>query len=102
MWNWQGPTVPPQGNFRTNASDILDNLGDVMQSFRFHQWLTCDAQVDNELFSYIFEDARMLKTASFSLTIMCQVSGSAFPTIISRISRLRHGGMVAAPTGPLR
>lgn len=55
VWNWQGPTVPPQGNFRTNASDILDNRGDAKQSFRFHQWLTCDVEVGSELFYYLFE-----------------------------------------------
>ena len=35
VWNWKGPTVPPTGNFCTNASDALGMRGDAMQSFRF-------------------------------------------------------------------
>lgn len=44
VWNWTGPTVPPQGNFCTNASDALWLKGDAMASFRFHQWLTCEVE----------------------------------------------------------
>ena len=47
IWNWKGPTVPPQGNFCTNASDILWDRGDAMHSFRFHQWLTCEITTDD-------------------------------------------------------
>ena len=47
VWNWKGPTVPPQGNFCTNASDILGDRGDAMQSFRFHQWLTCEVEASD-------------------------------------------------------
>ena len=46
VWNWKGPTVPPQGNFCTNASDVLWDRGDAMHSFRFHQWLTCEITTD--------------------------------------------------------
>ena len=46
VWNWKGPTVPPQGNFCTNASDALWDRGDAMSSFRFHQWLTCEITTD--------------------------------------------------------
>ena len=46
VWNWKGPTVPPQGNFCTNASDALWERGDAMSSFRFHQWLTCEIMTD--------------------------------------------------------
>ena len=35
VWNWKGPTVPPQGNFCTNASDALWDRGDAMSSFAF-------------------------------------------------------------------
>ena len=45
VWNWTGPTVPPTGNFCTNASDALWDNGDAMSSFRFHQWLTCEVEV---------------------------------------------------------
>ncbi len=46
VWNWTGPTVPPSGNFCTNASDALYERGDAMTSFRFHQWLTCEVEAD--------------------------------------------------------
>ena len=47
VWNWTGPTVPPQGNFCTNASDALWETGDAMTSFRFHQWLTCEVEAQD-------------------------------------------------------
>ena len=47
VWNWKGPTVPPQGNFCTNASDALWDKGDAMHSFRFYQWLTCEITTDD-------------------------------------------------------
>lgn len=47
VWNWTGPTVPPQGHFCTNASDALRETGDAMSSFRFHQWLTCEVETDD-------------------------------------------------------
>lgn len=47
VWNWTGPTVPPQANFCTNASDALYERGDAMTSFRFHQWLTCEIEADS-------------------------------------------------------
>ena len=47
VWNWTGPTVPPAGNFCTNASDALWMKGDAMASFRFHQWLTCEVETDD-------------------------------------------------------
>ena len=47
VWNWTGPTVPPQGNFCTNASDALWERGDAMSSFRFHQWLTCEVEAED-------------------------------------------------------
>jgi L-rhamnonate dehydratase len=47
VWNWTGPTVPPQGNFCTNASDPLFERGDAMASFRFHQWLTCEVETED-------------------------------------------------------
>lgn len=47
VWNWTGPTVPPSGNFCTNASDSLWMKGDAMASFRFHQWLTVEVETDD-------------------------------------------------------
>ncbi|MCC6303881.1 MAG: L-rhamnonate dehydratase [Rhodobacteraceae bacterium] len=47
VWTWKGPTVPPAGNFCTNASDILGERGDAMHSFRFHQWLTCEVEASD-------------------------------------------------------
>ena len=47
VWTWTGPTVPPTGNFCTNASDLLGDRGDAMASFRFHQWLTCEIETSD-------------------------------------------------------
>lgn len=47
VWTWTGPMVPPEGNFCTNASDALWIKGDAMSSFRFHQWLTCEAETED-------------------------------------------------------
>ncbi|MGO4851291.1 L-rhamnonate dehydratase [Phaeovulum sp. W22_SRMD_FR3] len=47
VWNWTGPTVPPTGNFCTNASDALYDKGDAMGSFRFHQWMTCEVEAED-------------------------------------------------------
>lgn len=47
VWQWNGPTVPPQAKFCTNASDVLWEQGDAMQSFRFHGWLTCEVEADD-------------------------------------------------------
>ena len=47
VWNWTGPTVPPSGNFCTNASDVLWMKGDAMASFRFHQWLTVEIETED-------------------------------------------------------
>ena len=49
VWNWKGKVVPPQGNFCTNASDLVHEKGDAMASFRFHQWLTCEVETDSGL-----------------------------------------------------
>lgn len=47
VWNWKGKTVPPEGSFCTNASDVLYDKGDAMNSFRFHQWLTCEIEMED-------------------------------------------------------
>ena len=51
LYEWTGPTVPPQQNFCTNASDALPSLGqsrrDAMASFRFHQWLVVEVETDD-------------------------------------------------------
>lgn len=47
VWNWKGKTVPPEGNFCTNASDALYDKGDAMNSFRFHEWLTCEIEMED-------------------------------------------------------
>ena len=47
VWTWKGATVPPKGNFCTNASDVLWEHGDSMATFRFHQWLTCEVESDD-------------------------------------------------------
>ena len=46
VWTWTGPTVPPQANFCTTASDALYERGDALKSYRFLQWLTCEVEAD--------------------------------------------------------
>ena len=47
LYQWTGPTVPPQPHFCTNASDALFERGDAMGSFRFHQWLVCEVEAES-------------------------------------------------------
>ena len=46
VYQWNGKTVPPQNNFCTNASDLLFEKSDAMDSFRFHEWLICEVETD--------------------------------------------------------
>ena len=52
LYEWRGPTVPPQKNFCTNASDLLFESGDSMGSFRFHQWLVCEVEAEDGTVGY--------------------------------------------------
>lgn len=55
VFEWQGPTVPPQGNFCSNAMDLVyDNRAnahaagsDTMNTFRFHQWTVVEVETDD-------------------------------------------------------
>ncbi len=47
VYQWNGKTVPPQNNFCTNASDLLFEKSDAMDSFRFHEWLICEIETDD-------------------------------------------------------
>ena len=47
VYQWKGETVPPQGNFCTNASDALYEKSDAMGSFRFHEWLVCEIETED-------------------------------------------------------
>ena len=38
VFQWQGKTVPPQGNFCSNAMDLLYSPAETMSTFRFHAW----------------------------------------------------------------
>ena len=46
VFEWSGPTVTPQANFCTTASDLLDETGDALSSFRFHGWLVVEVETD--------------------------------------------------------
>lgn len=52
LYNWTGPTVPPQGNLCASASDLLYERGDNMSSFRFHQWVVCEVETDDGTIGY--------------------------------------------------
>ena len=47
VWRWKGETVPAQPNFCTNAMDALYVRGDVMDSFRYHEWMTVEIETDD-------------------------------------------------------
>lgn len=54
VFEWKGKTVPPTGNFCSNAIDLVyDNgagravtQGDTMKTFRFHQWTVVEVETD--------------------------------------------------------
>ena len=46
IYRWIGDVVPPQKNFCTNASDILFERGDAMDSYRFLDWLVVEVETD--------------------------------------------------------
>ena len=43
VFEWKGKTVPPQGNFCSNAMDLLYSNQETMQTFRFHGWTVVEA-----------------------------------------------------------
>jgi L-alanine-DL-glutamate epimerase-like enolase superfamily enzyme len=57
VFEWKGKTVPPQGNFCTNAMDLIyDNRvnahaagNDTMNPFRFHGWTVVEVETDDGL-----------------------------------------------------
>lgn len=57
LYQWEGPTVPPQGNFCSNAVDLVYDNGagaaltksDTMKTFRFHQWTVVEVETDTGL-----------------------------------------------------
>ena len=38
VFEWKGKTVPPQGNFCSNAMDLVYSKNETMSTFRFHSW----------------------------------------------------------------
>jgi len=51
-FEWKGKTVPPQGNFCSNAMDLLYSKQETMSSFRFHGWTVVEVEADNGLVGY--------------------------------------------------
>jgi L-rhamnonate dehydratase len=55
VFEWKGPTVPPQGNFCSNAMDLVyQNPAsrhaadkDTMNTFRFHGWTVVEVETDD-------------------------------------------------------
>lgn len=47
VFEWKGKVVPPSAHFCTNASDMLQERGDAMGSFRFHGWLVCEVEAED-------------------------------------------------------
>ena len=51
-FEWKGKTVPPQGNFCSNAMDLLYSKQETMSTFRFHGWTVVEIETDNGLVGY--------------------------------------------------
>ena len=47
VYEWKGKTVPPQGNFCTNALDQLYSRRETMAAFRFHSWAVVEVETDD-------------------------------------------------------
>ena len=52
VFEWKGKTVPPQGNFCSNAMDLLYSKQETMKTFRFHGWTVVEIEADNGLVGY--------------------------------------------------
>src|SRR5215207_11322918 len=51
-YEWRGKTVPPQGNFCSNAMDLLYSPTETMKTFRFHGWTVVEVEADNGMVGY--------------------------------------------------
>ena len=47
VYEWKGKTVPPQGNFCSNAMDLLYSKKETMSTFRFHSWTVVEVETDD-------------------------------------------------------
>ncbi|MGV2906684.1 enolase C-terminal domain-like protein, partial [Achromobacter sp. AGC25] len=47
VFEWTGKTVPPQGNFCSNAMDLLYSKQETMSTFRFHGWTVVEVETDD-------------------------------------------------------
>src|SRR3954471_21196583 len=52
VFQWKGKTVPPQGNFCSNAMDLLYSPAETMKTFRFHSWTVVEMETDDGLVGY--------------------------------------------------
>ena len=52
VYEWKGKTVPPLGNFCSNAMDLLYSKQETMSTFRFHQWTVVEIETDTGLVGY--------------------------------------------------
>ncbi len=52
VFEWKGKTVPPQGNFCSNAMDLLYSRQETMSTFRFHGWAVVEIEADNGMVGY--------------------------------------------------
>lgn len=47
VFEWKGKTVLPQGNFCSNAMDLVYSKNETMSTFRFHSWTVVEIETDN-------------------------------------------------------
>ncbi|MBG6074426.1 L-alanine-DL-glutamate epimerase-like enolase superfamily enzyme [Polaromonas sp. CG_9.11] len=47
VFEWKGKTVPPQGNFCSNAMDLVYSNTESMRTLRFHSWSVVEIETDD-------------------------------------------------------
>jgi L-rhamnonate dehydratase len=47
VFEWKGKTVPPTGNFCSNAMDLVYSKKETMSTFRFLSWLVVEVETDD-------------------------------------------------------
>ena len=52
VFEWKGKTVPPQGNFCSNAMDLLYSKSETMSTFRFHSWTVVEVELRDPVLTH--------------------------------------------------
>ena len=106
VFEWKGKTVPPQGNFCSNAMDLAyDNRAgqaltgkDTMKTFRFHGWTVVEVETD---------DGRLLLQKGGSVLRInddpaVEAQEREYPNLYARFEQLVRQRKVDVDAAPLR